>query len=125
MLLFRNTALEERLPKEEMVRAMQRLNQWLDRWSESGHITSGQPLAYEGRTISGGKAPAVADGPFAEAKESVAGYVLLRAADFDEATRIARDWPLLDYDATVEIRPVRSQCPSMIETGMRLYDSRG
>jgi hypothetical protein len=125
MLLFRNTALEKRLPPEDVARAMKRLNEWLERWSVSGHLTGGQPLSDEGRTISGGKEGAVADGPFVETKESVAGYVMLRTADLDEATRIAGEWPLIDYGGNVEVRPVREQCPAMIEAGQRLYEING
>lgn len=125
MLLFRNTALERRLTPDEMAEAMQRLNVWLERWSSSGHIKAGQPLSYEGKTISGAKQRAVADGPFAESKEAVGGYVLVRAADFDEALKIAGEWPLLDYECVVEVRPVRVQCPTMEEVGMELYPING
>lgn len=125
MLLFRNTALERRLSADEMGEAMRRLNDWLERWSVSGHIKSGQPLSYEGKTISGAKRRAVADGPFAESKEAVGGYVLVQAVDFEEAMKIAGEWPLLDYECTVEVRPVRVQCPTMEEVGMELYPING
>lgn len=125
MLLFRNTALERRLSPEEMAESMRRLNVWLERWSASGHIKAGQPLSYEGRTISGAAQRTVADGPFAEAKEAVGGYVLVRATDFDEAMKIAGEWPLLDYECVVEVRPVRVQCPTMEEVGMELYPING
>lgn len=125
MLLFRNTALERRLAPEEMPVAMQRLNAWLERWTVSGHIKAGQPLSYEGKVIAGAKQRSIADGPFAESKEAVGGYVLVQAADFDEAMKIAGEWPLLDYDAAVEVRPVRVQCPTMEEVGMKLYPING
>lgn len=125
MLLFRNTALERRLTQDEMAEAMRRLNVWLERWSASGHIKAGQPLSYEGKTISGSKQRTVADGPFAESKEAVGGYVLVRAADFEEAMQIAGEWPLLDYECVVEVRPVRVQCPTMEEVGMELYPING
>ena len=125
MLLFRNTQFEQRLPAEEMAEAMRRLNVWLERWSASGHIKSGQPLSYDGKIISGAKQRTVADGPFAESKEAIGGYVLVQAADFDEALKIADEWPLLDYDGIVEVRPVRVQCPTMEEVGMELYPING
>lgn len=125
MLLFRNTQFEQRLSAEEMAEAMRRLNVWLERWSASGHIKSGQPLSYDGKIISGAKQRTVADGPFAESKEAIGGYVLVQAADFDEALKIADEWPLLDYDGIVELRPVRVQCPTMEEVGMELYPING
>ena len=122
MLLFRNTQLEKRLSADEMQEAMRRLNEWLGRWSERGQMPAGQPLGDEGRVISGAKQRLVADGPFAEAKEAVSGYVMVLAADFDEAMKIAGEWPLLDYDATVEVRPVMKQCATMEQVGMRLVE---
>ena len=125
MLLFRNTQFEQRLSPEDMAEAMRRLNVWLERWSASGHIKSGQPLSYDGKIISGAKQRTVADGPFAESKEAIGGYILVHAADFDEAMKIAHEWPLLDYDGAVEVRPVRVQCPTMVEVGMELYPING
>ena len=48
---------------------------------------------------------AVVDGPFAETKEQIGGYFLIDAADFDEAVRIAADWPSARL-GTIEVRPV-------------------
>ena len=47
--------------------------------------------------------PTVVDGPFAEAKELVAGYWILDLKDMDEALAWMRRAPF--KDATVEIRP--------------------
>jgi hypothetical protein len=122
MLLFRNTQLEERLPADTMQEAMRRLNEWLARLSGQGIITAGQPLGDEGGVISGAKQRTVADGPFAEAKEAVGGYVMVRAANLDEALKIAAGWPLLDYDAIVEVRPIHKQCAAMERVGMKLVE---
>jgi hypothetical protein len=64
----------------------------------------------------------VADGPFVESKEAVGGYVIVLAADLDEAAAIAEEWPLLDYDATVEVRPLRKQCATMERIGQQLVE---
>lgn len=122
LLLFRNTQLEKRLSQDEMQEAMGRLNDWLGRWKERGQMPAGQPLGDEGRMISGAKQRTVADGPFAESKEAVGGYVIVRAVDFDEAVKIAGEWPLLDYDCTVEVRPIRQQCATMEQVGMKLVE---
>lgn len=123
LLLFRNTQLEKRLSNDEMQTAMRRLNEWLERGSSRGVITGGQPLGDEGAVISGAGQPRViADGPFAEAKEAVGGYVLVRAADLEEAMAVAAEWPLLDYDASVEVRPIHRQCATMDRIGMRLVE---
>ena len=51
----------------------------------------------------------VVDGPFTESKEAVAGYILLRVADLDEATKIAKECPGLDYGMSVEVRPISGE----------------
>jgi hypothetical protein len=49
--------------------------------------------------------PFVTDGPFAEAREQLAGYLMVRAESFDEALAIAAEHPVANY-GTVEVRPV-------------------
>ena len=49
----------------------------------------------------------VTDGPFAETKETVAGFALIEAADIDEALELARRNPAA-YWGRVEVRPVHS-----------------
>jgi hypothetical protein len=53
----------------------------------------------------------VADGPFAESKEAIGGFFLLEVGSLEEATEIAKDFPGLNYGASVEVRPVAPECP--------------
>ncbi len=48
----------------------------------------------------------VVDGPFAETKEMLAGYNLIRAADLDEAVAIAHAFPWSRFGC-IEVRAVR------------------
>ena len=48
----------------------------------------------------------VIDGPFAEAKEVIAGFYLIDAKDFDEALALAAKIPPARVGA-IEVRPVR------------------
>jgi hypothetical protein len=45
------------------------------------------------------------DGPFAETKEHLCGFILIEAADRDEAVHVAAGIPLAKY-GSVEVRPV-------------------
>lgn len=58
-------------------------------------------------SFSGGK-PKVIDGPFAEAKELIAGYSILEAASLAEVIELVKKWPQSDGHGNVqiEIRPV-------------------
>ena len=53
----------------------------------------------------------MADGPFAESKEAIGGFFLLEVGSLDEAAEIAKDFPGLNYGASVEVRPVAPECP--------------
>ncbi len=48
----------------------------------------------------------VIDGPFAETKELVLGYIEIRAADDEEARKIAASTPTIPYGFKVELRPI-------------------
>lgn len=47
----------------------------------------------------------VTDGPFAETREQLAGYVLIEAESFDEAVALAAEHPVAEF-GTVEVRPL-------------------
>ena len=47
----------------------------------------------------------VTDGPFAETREALAGYLLVEAENLDEALKIAAEHPVAEF-GTVEIRPL-------------------
>jgi hypothetical protein len=46
------------------------------------------------------------DGPFVELKEMVGGYIIVKAADLDDALKFSKGCPTLTYGGTVEIRDV-------------------
>ncbi|WP_296596500.1 YciI family protein [Phenylobacterium sp.] len=52
----------------------------------------------------GRPAPMVTDGPFAETKEVLGGFIFIEAADMEEAVAIASRIPVGQY-GTIEVRP--------------------
>jgi len=46
----------------------------------------------------------IADGPYTETKESVGGYFVIEAANYDEAVEVAKGCPSLHHEGTVEVR---------------------
>jgi hypothetical protein len=55
--------------------------------------------------------PLVTDGPFAETREQLGGYMLIDVPDLDAAIAVASRVPLA-RTSTVEIRPVRDGAPA-------------
>jgi hypothetical protein len=51
----------------------------------------------------------VTDGPFAESKEQVAGYMILECGDPDEAVGWVEKLPVGGAAIAVEVRPVADQ----------------
>ena len=109
MLLFRGMHWDKNLSPEDIQNVMSRWIAWFDRLTQEGKAKAGQPLTEKGKIISGKKGQKVVDGPFAESKESIAGYILLQAATLDEAVKIAKECPGLDYGISVEVRLVDQQ----------------
>ncbi len=75
---------------------------------KSGHYVSGDPLektstattvrVKDGKTVS-------TDGPFAETREQLGGYYIVKAGDLDEATAIAARIPGARM-GSIEVRPI-------------------
>ena len=113
LLLFRGTHwAEDGLSQTEVRQAMEKVNAWFDGLSASGKLVGAQPLMEESVVISG-KVGKATDGPFAEAKEVVGGYVLLSADSLEEAVAIARTNPMHEFGLTTEVRPTASSCPHL------------
>lgn len=111
LLLFRGTDWHLQLSPEEIQRVMGDWGSWFDRLGQQDKLAAANPLENEGVVVSG-KARSVADGPFAEAKESIGGFFLLKVETMEEALAIAKECPALPYGLTVEVRPVAPACPA-------------
>jgi hypothetical protein len=110
MLLFRGTDWHKGLSPEEIQQVVNQMMAWFDRLTAEGKCKAGKPLFPEGKIVSQKRGRQVADGPFAESKEAIAGFFLLEVGSLDEAAEIAKDFPGLSYGAMVEVRPVAPEC---------------
>ena len=110
MLLFRGTDWHKNLSPEEIQRVVNQMKAWFDRLTAEGKAKAGKPLFHEGKIVSQKRGRMLTDGPFAESKEAIGGFFLLEVGSLDEAAEIARDFPCLEYGATVEVRPVAPEC---------------
>ena len=55
----------------------------------------------EGKTVRTG---AISDGPYSEAKEAVAGLLIIQAEDYAQATKMATQCPFVPRGGSVEVR---------------------
>jgi hypothetical protein len=50
----------------------------------------------------------VSDGPYAEIKESIMGYTMIKATSIEDATKLAHGCPVLSLGGNVEIREINA-----------------
>jgi hypothetical protein len=115
MLIFRGNDWHKGLSPEQMQQIANKWMAWFQGLTAQGKAIAGNPLEAEGRLVSGKNGRVVADGPFAESKEAIGGYFLLRVGSLDEAVAIAKECPGLAYGVKVEVRTVAESCPLLKE----------
>jgi hypothetical protein len=109
MVMVRATAETEAgmKPSEELLAAMAKYNEEL---VKAGVMLDGhglQPSAKGARVRFNGAKRTVIDGPFAEAKELVAGYWMIQVKSLDEAIEWVKRCPNpMDGESEIEIRQV-------------------
>jgi len=91
---------------ERMQEHMGKWMKWMEDLSKAGKMTGGLPLKGEGKTVN--SRGVITDGPYAEGKEVVGGYMTIKAASMDEALQISKDCPIFEFDGTVEVREIQS-----------------
>ena len=64
-----------------------------------------QPTSTATKVSKRGGSLVIADGPFAETREQIAGFYVLECEDLDEALELAARNPAAEF-GTVEVRPV-------------------
>src|ERR1041385_7409517 len=111
MLLYHSDEWYNRLSHEELRKLMNQNKAWIEKLSSQGKAKPGQALERRGAIVSGKNGRFVTDGPFAESKEAIGGYLVLNVESLEEAVAIAQTIPGLAYGGSIEVRPVASECP--------------
>ncbi len=108
MMLFRNEKMEsgERPSAEQMQAVMKQWQTWIKGIADKGQYSSTKRLLSEGKTLKPGNV--ISDGPYAEVKEVVGGYLIVKAGSLDEAVELAKACPNIMYGGSVEVRSVMS-----------------
>jgi hypothetical protein len=113
LLLMRGHDWHNGYSVEEIQTAMTTFQEWFQGLEQKGLLKGARPLQATGKIISGKSGRHVSDGPFAESKEAIGGYIMITAASLDEATAIAKSAPMLDHGVVIELRQLADECPVM------------
>lgn len=111
ILLFRGHDWDRGLTAEQTQEVLDRLDAWIDGLVRRGQVKGGSPLDRSGTIISDDQSSVVKDGPFAESKEAIGGYLMIEAENFEAAVAFARKCPTLKLGIQIEVRPVLAECP--------------
>jgi hypothetical protein len=106
LFLFRSPSSSARLSPEEMQRSLEKWGNWIQGLAKAGTFKGGEPLEEGGKVVTGTRR-LVTDGPFAESKEIVGGYLIVTAKNVDEATEISKGCPIFEEGGSVEVRAIR------------------
>ncbi len=106
LLLFRNSQEGPDPTPQEMEQIFGRWMEWMKGMNAKGVFAGANRLQDTGKVLRGPHGASVTDGPFAEAKEIVGGYVLITADNYAQALEVARGCPGFDYGTIVEVREV-------------------
>ena len=108
---------------EEIDDHVQYMNDFADRLRSTGEYVDSQALSPEGTFVrfDGEGRPPVTDGPFAETKDLIAGWMVIDVESWDRAVELAgelsaapgqRGEPLREW---LEVRPFLPEAPSATE----------
>jgi hypothetical protein len=109
LLMFTGKEWWNQLSAEQVQEVIDQSKEWYGKLAAAGKVKASQALAREGATVS--HARVFSDGPFAESKEAIGGYLLLEAESLDEAIAVAKGNPSLRHGTTIDVRPLSDQCP--------------
>ena len=105
MMIFRNEYNPSFKPSPEQMQAsIKQWQDWIGGIAAQGKFVSTNRLGFEGRTLKPNNV--IADGPYAEVKEIVGGYILVKATNIDEAMKLAQGCPILNIGGHVEVRNI-------------------
>lgn len=109
-LAYEEEDLFKAMPHEQWLALRQETLDYVESLKDSGNLIATHALqsARNGVLVRvRNQSLLTSDGPFAETKEQLGGIFLIEAHDFNEALRIASQWPSARL-GTIEVRPVEN-----------------
>jgi hypothetical protein len=105
MMIFRNEKKDQPMPSpEQMQQMVKQWNDWIGGIAAQDKFVATNALGMEGQTVSPNEVISV--GPYAEVKEIVNGYLIVKAEDLDAAVKLTEGCPTLAAGGKVELRDV-------------------
>jgi len=104
MMIFRSAPMNTELSPEQMQASIKLWQDWIGGIAAQGNFMSTERLSSSGKTL---KSDGVTtDGPYAEVKEIVGGYLIATADSLEDAMKLAEGCPILQMGGHVEVREI-------------------
>jgi hypothetical protein len=106
LLIFRRDYKAAAQPSpEELQNMMKTWQNWMGSIAARNKlVNSGNRLSSDGKVVKPGAV--VTNGPYVEMKETIGGYVIIRAESMEEAAEISKGCPILLTGGSVEVRTI-------------------
>ena len=106
LLIFRRDIRKEAQPSPEQMQAS--VKHWQD-WiggiaAQNKLVNRGNRLEASGKVIRNDST--ITNGPYAEIKESIGGYSVIKAESYDAAIELAKSCPIITLGGNVEVREI-------------------
>lgn len=106
ILLFRHENANGKVSPEQMQQWMKQQMDWVNSITAQNKFVSGTGLLFDDAKVVDHK-KMVTNGPFGEIKETLGGYIIVKAESADEAAEFAKGAPVLQgVGNTVEVRQI-------------------
>ena len=106
MLIFRHEDGSKIASPEQMEIWMKQTMDWIGGIAAQNKFIGGNGLPFDDSRVVGYN-NVVTNGPFGEIKETIGGYIIVKADSVDEAVEFAKGSPVLQGDGnTVEVRKI-------------------
>lgn len=106
VLVFRNAPMASRaaLTPDQLKEINKPWQDWIGSIAAQDKLVStGSRLDFEGATVTN---TMVTDGPYAEIKEILLGFIVVKTTTKDEAVQLAKGCPILKDGGNVEVRGI-------------------
>ncbi|MFT4023157.1 MAG: YciI family protein [Flavihumibacter sp.] len=105
MMIFRYAPVPGMtLSPEQIQESIRQRQDWIGGIAAQGKFVGANRLGFEGKTLKADKS--TIDGPYAELKEIVGGYVIAKAGSLQEAVKLAEGCPVFQMGGSVEVRDI-------------------
>ena len=106
MLIFRHMDGKKVASPEQLQIWMKQTMDWIGGIASQNKFSGGNGLPFEdARVVQSNKM--VTNGPFGDIKETIGGYIIVKAASVDEAVEFAKGCPVLQGEGnSVEVRKI-------------------